>query len=59
MTDKQEPAAWLIEFKLSGSLFRHVHLHNAIGDYRMIDKDAVSIPLYEAEPGASFEAGEE
>ena len=33
--------AWLIEYTSNGDPRRAVHLHNAIGDYRDIDPDAV------------------
>jgi predicted RNA-binding Zn-ribbon protein involved in translation (DUF1610 family) len=42
-----EAVAWVITLE-TGT--RAVHLHNAIGDYRMLDPKATSTPLYTAQP---------
>jgi hypothetical protein len=45
-----EPVAWNISYtSADGSIRTVTHGHNAIGDYRQIDPDAISTPLY-AEP---------
>lgn len=42
-----EPAAWQIKFKDEHGTQRSVtYTHNAIGDYRQIDPDAICDPLY-------------
>lgn len=37
--------AWLIEYTSNGEPRRAAHLHNAIGDYRDIDADAIATRL--------------
>lgn len=42
-----EPVAWQIKFKDEHGTQRNVtYTHNAIGDYRQIDPNAVCVPLY-------------
>ena len=42
-----EPAAWQIKFKDQNGTQRQVtYTHNAIGDYRQIDPNAICDPLY-------------
>jgi hypothetical protein len=42
-----EPVAWQIKFKDEHGTQRNVtYTHNAIGDYRQIDPDAICEPLY-------------
>ena len=40
------PVAWLIELTVGGKLHRVTCLHNSIADYRDIDPNAKSTPLY-------------
>lgn len=44
---KAEPVAWQIKFKDEhGTQRQVVYTHNAIGDYRQIDTNAICEPLY-------------
>lgn len=46
----QDPVAWVIEYKAKGAQRRDVFLHQAIGDFRILDPDATSTPLYRRAP---------
>ena len=46
---EDEPVAWVIEFMCDGIQMRNVALHNAVADYRDIDPNATSTPLYTAD----------
>lgn len=51
------PVAWLIELTVGGKHHRVVCLHNSIADYRDIDPNAKSTPLYAEKPpkGGDFD----
>lgn len=42
----QEPVAWMIKFTADGVPGTNFCGHNPIGDYRMLDPEATSTPLY-------------